>query len=168
MNPRIPRQILIYATLLLLFCGVSQARIGENYDELMARYGKPTGEVANEQLGLVTFEKEGFCIEVGLVDNRAEFLGFSCNKKERTTLSEYDVKALLDKNIGSNKNAEWHKGSLVGETQYYFLKKSEGIYAKWRMEQGCLEIMTAKGKIQNDACIEYLKKTEANKKLKAF
>ena len=164
MNPRFPRQILIYAALLFLFCGVSQARMGENYDELVARYGKPTTDIPMEGLRKLLFEKEGFFIEADLVDNKAEQIIYSCKNKERDRLSEHDVKALLDKNIGINKKAEWTKGSLIEETQFFRLKYGEGTEAMWQMDRGYLTIRTRKGR---DA-FEAIGANEANQKLKAF
>lgn len=164
MNPRFPRQILIYATLLFLFCGVSQARIGENYDELVARYGKPSTDIPMEGLRKLLFEKEGFFIGVDLVDNKAEKIVYSSREKERTYLDTYDVKALLDKNIGINKKAEWTKGSLIEGTQYFRLKYGEGTEARWEMDRGILTIYTRKCR---DA-LEAMGANNANQKLKAF
>lgn len=164
MNPRLPRQILIYAPLLFLFCGVSQARIGENYDELVARYGKPSSDIPIEGLRKLLFEKEDFFIGVDLVDNKAEKIEYCSKKKERAPLSEYEVKALLDKNIGINKKAEWTKGSLIEGTQYFRLKYGEGTEAIWEMDRGDLTIRTRKGR---DA-LEAIGANRANQKLKAF
>jgi hypothetical protein len=164
MNPRFPRQILIYATLLLLSCGVSQARIGENYDELVARYGKPTTDIPMEGLRKLLFEKEGFFIGADLVDNKAELMSYSYKNKERDRLSEHDVKAFLDKNIGINKKAEWTKGSLIEETQFFRLKYGEGTEAAWEMDRGYLTIRTRKGR----EALEAIGVNRANQKLKAF
>jgi hypothetical protein len=164
MNPRFPRQILIYAALLFLFCGVSQARIGENYDELVARYGKPTTDIPMEGLRKLLFEKEGFFIGADLVDNKAELMSYSYKNKERDRLSEHDVKAFLDKNIGINKKAEWTRGSLIEETQYFRLKYGEGTEARWQMDRGYLTICTRKWR---DA-LKARSANEANQKLKAF
>jgi hypothetical protein len=165
MNPRSPRQILIYATLLLLSCGVSQARIGENYDELVARYGKPSLDMPRpEGIRHLFFEKEDFFISVELIDNKAERLTFLCKNKEKTTLSEYDVKTLLAKNIGINKNAEWKESVRLEDTQLYYLKFGNGTRARWRFDKGSLEITTAKGESANEA----IRVNNANRKLKAF
>jgi hypothetical protein len=164
MNPRFPRQILIYAALLFLFCGVSQARMGENYDELVARYGKPTTDIPMEGLRKLLFEKEGFFIEADLVDNKAEQIIYSCKNKERDHLSEHDVKALLDKNIGINKKAEWKESIRTEEAQYFHLKYGEGTEAKWQMDRGYLTICTRKWR---DA-LKARSANEANQKLKAF
>ncbi len=164
MNPRLPRQILIYATLLLLSCGVSQARIGESYDELVARYGKPVTDIPMEGLRKLLFEKEGFFIDVDLVDNKAEQIIYSSEKKKRAPLSENEVKAFLDKNIGINKKAEWTKGSLIEETQFFRLKYGEGTEAAWEIDRGYLTIRTRKGR----EALEAIGVNRANQKLKAF
>jgi hypothetical protein len=165
MNPRFPRQILIYATLFLLSCGASQARIGENYDELVARYGKPSMDIpTTEGIRSLLFEKDGFFISFELIDNKAEKLNLVCKSKEKTTLSEHDVKALLDKNIGINKNAEWKKSTRTEETQFYYLKYGDGTRARWRFDEGSLEIITTKG----ESAIEAIRVNKANQKLKAF
>jgi len=148
----------------LLSCGVSQARIGENYDELVARYGKPSSDIPIEGLRKLLFEKEGFFIDVDLVDNKAEKIVYSSKKKERAPLSEYEVKSFLDKNIGINKKAEWTKGSLIEETQFFRLKYGEGTEAMWEMDRGYLTIRTRKGR----EALEAIGANKAKQKLKAF
>jgi len=163
MNPRLPRQILIYANLLLLFCGVSQARIGENYDELVARYGKPNTDFSREKIRRLLFEKDDFTIGVDLVCNKAEKISYT-KKKERAPLSEYEVKALLDKNIGTNTKAEWKEGPLIERNQYFRLKFGEGTEARWDMVRGNLTIYTREWK----GALESIGAKDANEKLGAF
>ena len=113
---------------------------------------------------MLLFEKEGFFISAELIDNKAERLTFTCKKKEKTTLSKHDVKALLDKNIGINKNAEWKESVRLEETQLFYLKLGDGTRARWRFDEGSLEIFTTKGESANEA----IRVNSANQKLKAF
>jgi hypothetical protein len=86
------KKLIILAACMALATAV-QARLGETYDQCVARYGKPLSETDTTAV----FSKPPFKITVGLIDNRAvyvfyekpgSFMNESILKTERETLLE--------------------------------------------------------------------------------
>jgi hypothetical protein len=95
-----------FALLTLLFVvgvtATAQARLGENADQLVQRYGDPLRETDQKSQGdkialaQVTFQKGGFQVNVTLVDGISVSETFSKINDEAVTLAE--VQILLNAN----------------------------------------------------------------------
>ena len=154
----------LFLPLLFLFVvGSVQARIGESYEELVVRYGKPKAGFPRDTFTLLVFEKEGYYFSVFLMDGKAEGMVVT---KEKGGLEGDEVRIFLDKNTGEKKDAYWRIKDQTELGEYFELQDGEKNYSKtfalWNTRKGSLMISTPKGKavVSEDGAKELMKKTE--------
>jgi hypothetical protein len=108
------RAALLTLVFILSVTATAQARLGENADQLVARYGQPLKETDQKSEGVkvasadVNFQKGGFQITVTLVDGVSAAELFK--KINGAVLSTGEVQTLLNANAGGH---EWEAPQSV-------------------------------------------------------
>ncbi|GEM_PF-6172139 len=95
--------------LLLIACcfciiNTASARIGETFDELVSRFGKPTWETKDYEQPAYDFRKGDYSVHVNLLDGRSANEEYWVSPGLNRSMSQADVDLILSAN---SQNSQW-------------------------------------------------------------
>jgi hypothetical protein len=113
------------------------ARLGENEQELIARYG----EVSLRRDDVVSFEKNGFLIQATMIDGKAESIAYK--NKSGAPLTGNQVQDFLQKNFPPpNNKLVFNKEETTKERWVFVIPNASAFY---NVPECMLILITEKG-----------------------